>query len=63
MLPNNEGDLHYNQLAQSSFKREQELEQEIQKLKLEINKAFDEGYDKGWKEATKVGIHEAHKYQ
>lgn len=33
MLPNNEGDLHYNQLAESSFKREQELEQEIAMLK------------------------------
>lgn len=32
-------------------------------MQKEIKKAFDEGYDKGWKEATKVGIHEAHKYQ
>jgi hypothetical protein len=38
MLPNNEGDLHYNQLAESSFKREQELEQEIQLLKNAMEK-------------------------
>jgi len=34
-----------------------------EQLSRNFEKGYSEGYDDGWRDATEVGIYEAHKYQ